>query len=108
MIPQKYIPKFLSKNNKVKQKKALTKSRKLYKKGIYYERPKIKSFKSKKSPHILKAQKIYNIKSLKPNKELEKKTKCSITGLKKILRLFRQFLGNLRYFFILMINLTHC
>ena len=86
MIPQKYIPKFLSKNNKVKQKKALTKSRKLYKKGIYYERPKIKSFKSKKSPHILKAQKIYNIKSLKPNKELEKKTKCSITGLKKIVK----------------------
>ena len=78
------LVKLLSKNNKVKQKKALTKSRKLYKKGIYYERPKIKSFKSKKSPHVLKAQKIYNIKSLKPNKELEKKTKCSLTGLKKI------------------------
>ena len=86
MIPKHYIPQNLSNNNTKKQKKELLKSRKLYKKGIYYNRPKIKSFKSKISPHILKARKIYSIKSIKPSKELSKKTKCNIKGLKQIVK----------------------
>ena len=48
----------LSNDNKIKQKKLILKSRNLYKKGIYYDRPKIKSFKSRVSPHILKAKKL--------------------------------------------------
>lgn len=83
-VPQRYIPKHLSKRDKNRLKKELLKSRKLYKKGKYHTRKKVKSFKSKKSNHILNAQKIYKIKSIKPSKDLVKKTKCSMKTLKKI------------------------
>jgi hypothetical protein len=86
MVSKKYVPNSLTNKDTIKQKKYLIKSRKLYKKGLYYKRPKIKSFKSKISPHIIKARKLYSIKSIKPSKELAQKTKCSITGLKKIVK----------------------
>ena len=86
MIPKHYIPNVLTSKDKKKQKNAINKSKKLYKKGIYYTRQKINSFKSKISPHILKAQKMYKIKSLKPNKLLATKSKCSLTGLNKIVK----------------------
>ena len=85
-VPVKYVPKTLSKKDKEKQRQMLKKSRNLYKKGIYYTRKKINSFKSKVSPHILKARKIYKIENIKPSKELAKKTKCSIQGLRKIVK----------------------
>jgi hypothetical protein len=84
MVHKTYVPKSLSKNNKIKQKQYLKKSQKLYKNGDYFNRPKIKSFKSKESQHIIKAKKLYNIKSLIPSKKLAKKTKCSLEGLKAI------------------------
>ena len=52
----------------------------------YFTRKKVNSFKSKKSKHILKAEKIYNIKSLKLNSELSKKTKCSLASLRQIIK----------------------
>jgi hypothetical protein len=58
----------------------------LYKLGKYYTRPKIQSFKSKKSKHILKAEKMYNVDSVKPNAELSRKTKCSVRSLKQIVK----------------------
>ena len=86
MYPKKYIPKRLSKKDKIKQKKMLEKSRKLYKKKRYYTREKVNSFKSKKSGHILNAEKIYKINSVKPSKELSEKTGCSIKGLREIVK----------------------
>lgn len=83
-VPQRYVPKNLSEKDKSKLKKELLKSRRLYKKGKYYTRKKVKSFKSKKSNHVINAQKIYKIKSIKPSKDLVKKTKCSMKTLKKI------------------------
>ena len=83
-VPQRYIPKILSKNDKSKQKKYLRKSRKLYKKGKYFERPKVKTFKSRKSNHLKRAEKIYNVKRIQPNDELARKTKCNRSALKKI------------------------
>ena len=65
-VPQRYIPTKLSKRDKTKQREMLKKSRKQYKKGKYYTRKKVKSFKSKSSPHIVKARKIYNIDSIIP------------------------------------------
>lgn len=85
-IPIRYLPKNLSKKDKIKQKKELKKSKKLYKKNKYHTRKKIKSFKSKKSQHVLNAEKIYNIKTLKINSELSKKTGCSKKALLKILK----------------------
>ena len=83
-VPQRYIPKILTRKDKKKQEKSLRKSRKLYKKKIYFSRPKVKSFKSRKSNHLRRARELYNIENVTPNEELAKKTKCSIEGLKKI------------------------
>ena len=85
-VPIKYIPKRLSKKDKKKQSRQLKKSRKLYKKGIYHTRKKVSSFNSKKSNHIKNAERIYNIDSLKINRELERKTGCSKKALRKILK----------------------
>ena len=60
-IPKKYTEK-LSKQDKKKQKKNLIKSRKMYKKGIYIDRPKLKSYPKKRSAHIVKFEKKYNHK----------------------------------------------
>lgn len=83
-IIERYIPKSLSRNDLKKQKKNIIKSRKLYKKGVYYQRPKVKSYKSKKSKHLDNAKKIYNIENITPSKELAEKTQCSQEALEKI------------------------
>ena len=85
-IPNNYVPKQLTRKDKKKQKRQILKSRRQYKKKKYFTRKKVSSFKSKKSKHILKAEKIYNIKSLKLNSELSKKTKCSLASLRKIIK----------------------
>ena len=83
-IPNRYLPDILSKKDYKKQKNNIIKSRKLYKKGIYYTRPKVSSFHSKPSNHIQHAEKIYNLKKVLPNKELSMKSGCSINALEKI------------------------
>jgi len=42
------------------------------------------SYKHVKSPHIKKAIKLYKIKNMKLNKELAKKSGCSLNSLKRI------------------------
>ena len=85
-IAQKYVPKRLSKKDKKQQASELKKSRKAYKKKQYYTRKKVKSYNSKKSKHIVKAEKMYNIKNVKPSKSLSRKTGCSVTALRKIVK----------------------
>jgi hypothetical protein len=82
--PIKYLPSRLTRKDRKKEAKYLAKSRKLYKKGKYFVRPKISSFKSKTSKHILKARKTYSIQDISPSKELANKTGCSIEALAKI------------------------
>jgi len=84
-INLRYLPKNLSKKDKKTQSKMLKKSRKLYKKGIYYSRKKIPSFHSKTSKHVLKAQKKYNVDKIGATNELVKATGCSKITLKKII-----------------------
>ena len=85
-IPRKYVPKRLSKKDKKKQLREIKKSRKAYKNRQYHTRKKVKSFKTKKSAHILNAERIYKIKNVRPGKELAKKTGCSIGALQKIVK----------------------
>ena len=85
-VPKRYIPKGLSNKDKKIQREMLKKSRKLYKKGKYYTRRKVPSFKSKKSSHITKAQKIYKIDKVYPGKKLAMKTGCTVDALKKIVK----------------------
>ena len=84
--PKKYIPNRLTKRDKIKQRKQLIRSTRAYKRGKYLTRKKVDSFKSKKSQHILNAEKIYKVKSLKIDKKLANKTGCSINALNKLVK----------------------
>ena len=83
-IPRKYVPRHLTRKDYIKQKRNITNTRKLYKKKIYKNRPRVQSFKSKKSPHVENAKKMYKVKNIVPSKALAKASKCSIRGLRRI------------------------
>ena len=83
-IPLKYIPKYLSKKDRKKQKKNIEKSITSYKKKVYLERPKLDSYSHKSSKHLEKVKEIYGVDPLIVNNSLAKKTGCSIEGLEKI------------------------
>jgi hypothetical protein len=85
-INMKYLPKNISFKDKKKQSKMLKKSQKMYKKELYYTRKKINSYTSKKSKHVIKAMKMYNVKKIDATDELAKKTKCSKVSLQKIIK----------------------
>ncbi len=84
-INLRYLPKSLSKKDREKQTRSLRKSRKLYKKGKYYTRPVVKTYKSKVSNHILKARKIYGVEKIGATTELARKTGCTKNALAKII-----------------------
>jgi hypothetical protein len=86
MFSTRYVPKTITRKDRKKVIRMLTRSKKLYKKQQYYTRKKIPSFKSKKSGHLANAYRIYNITSLVPNKELATKTGCKISAMKQIIR----------------------
>ena len=83
-ISNNYLPKTMSRKDIKIQRKNILRTRKSYKKGVFVNRKTVKSFKSKQSPHIQNAMKLYNVTSVKPSRELSRKTKCSLKGLKKI------------------------
>jgi hypothetical protein len=85
-INKRYLPKILSRKDRKKQSKMLLKSKKLYKKGKYYTRKNISSYKSKPSTHITDAVKLYKVPVIDANKELSKASGCSISSLKQIIR----------------------
>ena len=64
-VPVRYLPNKLTKKDKIRQARMLNKSRKMYKKGLYFTRSKVKSFKSKPSNHVKNALRIYNVDSIK-------------------------------------------
>jgi len=84
MIPVRYLPRTLSTADKQKQRNMLNKSKKLYKKGQYYTRKKLSSYKSKPSNHVTNARKLYNIENITPNRQLAIATGCSLSALQKI------------------------
>jgi hypothetical protein len=85
-VPMRYLPVSLPKRDRIKQKRMLMRSRRMYKNKQYYNRAPLKSYPHKKSKHILKAEQIYKIPNLTPNTQLAKATGCSIAALKQIVR----------------------
>lgn len=83
-IPRRYLPKSLSKKDYARERRAILKSRKLYPKGIYIDRPHLSSFVSKKSSHVSRATKMYGVESMKPNAALARATGCKEWALRKI------------------------
>ena len=86
IFPSRYIPENLTRKDKEKQYKMLLKSKKLYKDKKYYTRKNVSSYKNKKSNHIVNASRIYNIETIRPNKELALKTGCNVSALKQIVK----------------------
>jgi hypothetical protein len=85
-VPKRYLPKALSRGDKKTQRKYLSKSRKLYKQGIYYTRPHVKTFKSRPSKHVDAARRIYGVEHIAPTAELANATGCSKAALEKIVK----------------------
>ena len=83
-IPVRYIPKTLSKKDYKTQKKNINKSRRLYKNHTYFIRPKVKTFKSRKSNHLNRARQLYGIDTIRPSRKLAERTGCTENSLEKI------------------------
>lgn len=86
LIPKRYIPKGITKKDKITQANMLKKSRRLYKKGKYFTRNKIQSFKSKPSHYVTEAKSMYNVDKIGATNELAKSTGCSKYSLSKIIK----------------------
>jgi DNA-binding Xre family transcriptional regulator len=84
-ITLRYLPSSLTKKDRSTQARELKKSRKLYKKGQYHTRRKVSSYPKKKSPHILKAERLYKVEKIGATQELASKTGCSKAALAKII-----------------------
>ena len=84
VLPKHYFS-GLSKKNTKEQLNELKKSQNLYKKGIYHQRKKMPSFKSKKSRHVIEFENKYcvNITNLK---DVSKVTGLPISALNKVIK----------------------
>jgi hypothetical protein len=85
-IPLRYLPFSLSTKDSLKQAQMLKKSRSQYKKGKYFTRKPVTTFKSRPSSHIKNAQKIYGVEKMVPSNELAKATGCSLDALQQIVK----------------------
>lgn len=83
-IPKQYLA-GLSREDKKRQLRALKKSRKGYKRHVYVPRPHLKSFKSKKSRHVVDFEKKYGV-MINDLKAVEKATGVPVGALKKIIK----------------------
>jgi len=82
-LPKKYYSN-LSRKDQKKQLRSLKKSQKLYKKGKYFTRDKLKSFKSKKSSWTQKFHKLYpEAKTLKQISEVTGIPRPALSAVKK-------------------------
>lgn len=101
-IPKRYIPSILSKTlrerrgyryavnrlkqDTIRQRRAILRSRKAYQKGKYVDRPHIASFVNKKSPHVYRATNLYGVPSMVPTPTLARATGCRQSALKQIIK----------------------
>lgn len=83
MVPKRYFS-GLSKKDKQKQLKSIKKAKRSYKRGKYVSRPKLKSFKSKKSSWTQKFHKLYpDAKTLKQISDATRIPKGALSAVKK-------------------------
>jgi hypothetical protein len=85
-ITLRYLPKRLTKLDKKKQYGMIMKSRRLYRKGKYFTRKKVASYKSKTSSHITNAKRLYGVENIGATDELARATGCSKEALGEIVR----------------------
>ena len=83
-IPKKYSNR-LSRKDKKRQLRNLKRSRRAYTRGKYINRPKLKSYKSKKSNWVTKFEKKYG-KDVKTYTEIEEKTGIPKKALMEVVK----------------------
>lgn len=83
-IPKKYTARLKPKDKK-KQTKNIRKAIRSYKKGKYIDRPKLKSYKSKRSQWVVKFEKEYG-KDIKTYKQIEKATGIPKKALMEVVK----------------------
>jgi hypothetical protein len=85
-ITLRYLPKRLTTRDKEIQYRMLMKSQRLYKKGKYFTRKAVASYKSKQSSHITDAKRLYGVEHINITDELARATGCSKDALGEIVR----------------------
>jgi hypothetical protein len=85
-VPVRYLPPQLSSADKQKQVRMLKKSKRLYKKGEYFTRDKVRTYKHRPSKHVVLARKLYHIDNISPTPKLAKASGCSLSALRQIVR----------------------
>ena len=83
-IPKKYTRR-LSITDKQKQLKNIRRSIRSYKRGVYVDRPKLKSYKNKKSSWVTKFEKKYGT-DCKSYKDISKKTGIPVKALQAVVK----------------------
>lgn len=85
-IKKTYVPSTLSRSDANFQKRMILQSRKAYKRKQYITRKQLTSFRSKPSKHVQTAKRMYGVSHIGATKELAKKSGCSLSALKQIIR----------------------
>ena len=83
-LPKHYTAR-LSKKDKKKQIRSIKKASRAYDKGKYINRPKLKSYRSKKSSWVTKFEKKYG-EDVKTYKEISKATRIPVKALKLVVK----------------------
>lgn len=85
---KKYVPTSLSQKDQRRQATEIQRSRRAYSRQRlrYHNRPKMKSFRSKPSPHVLKAQRLYHVNKIGASPALAKASGCKRSALAAIIR----------------------
>lgn len=85
-ITRRYVPSALSRADLKKQVRELARSKRAYRRGQYYTRRRLASFKSTASPHVRKAMRMYRVNRIGATRALARATQCSVGSLRAILR----------------------
>ena len=83
-VPVRYLPPGLTPQDRARQSRSLRRSRKEYKKGRYYTRKSLASFKNRPSHHVATARRMYHIENISPTPQLARATGCSVKAMQKI------------------------
>ena len=84
-IPKRYYATVKDEKERKRVIKNIIDSRRAYKEKKYVDRIPVKSVKQKQSPHVARAKRLFNIKSMRNLSEIQRKTGCSKKSLKTII-----------------------
>ena len=83
-LPKRYIPKLLSQKDRKKHASMIRKSASAYRKGRYRSRAKLQTFRHRVSKHVVKAKRMYGVKTVRASRALARKTGCTLGTLRRI------------------------